>query len=53
VEANLQDAVRLQASFRLLLRYGSWASGHEMDVRHGYFCYSDPATFPPGACQKQ
>lgn len=53
VEANLQDAVRLQAPFRLLLRYGSWASGHEMDVRQGYFCYSDPATFPPGACQKQ
>ena len=53
VEANLRDAVRHQAPYCLLLRYGSVTSGHEMDVRQGYFCYSDPATFAPGACQKQ
>ena len=52
IEANLLEAVRLQAPFCLLLRYGSSASGQEMEVRQGYFCYSDPATFPDAACQK-
>lgn len=47
IEANLEDAVRLQAPFCLLLRYGSFASGHEMEVRQGYFCYSEPATLSP------
>jgi hypothetical protein len=52
IEANLSEAVRLQAPFCLLLRYGDFASGQEMEARQGYFCYSDSATFPDAACQK-
>jgi len=39
MEVCLQNACRLQVPFCLLLRHGSTASGHEMDVRQGYFCY--------------
>ena len=53
VEANLQAAVRLHAPFCLLLRYGNVAGGQEMDVRRGYFCYSDRATLSPEECHNQ
>jgi hypothetical protein len=52
IEANLTEAVRLQAPFCLILRCRPFASGQEMEARQGYFCYSDPATFPDSACQK-
>ena len=41
VEFTLQDACRLQVPFCLLLRHGDTASGHEMDMRQGYFCYGE------------
>ncbi len=53
IEANLIEAVKLQAPFCLLLRYGASASGHEMAVRRGYFCYSDSVTLLPEPCQKK
>jgi hypothetical protein len=37
VEVKLRDAVRHQAPFCLLLRYGSYVSPPEMDARQGYF----------------
>lgn len=53
IEANLTEAVKLQSPFCLLLRYGDSASGHEMEVRQGYFCYSDSATFSSETCQRR
>ncbi|MBV9863958.1 MAG: hypothetical protein JO316_01260 [Abitibacteriaceae bacterium] len=38
-QENLASATELQVPFCLLLRHSSTASGHEMDVRQGYFCY--------------
>lgn len=39
VEANLREASRQGIPFCFLLRHGSIASGHEMAVRKGFFCY--------------
>lgn len=38
-QENLASASQLQVPFCLLLRHGNTASGHEMDVRQGYFSY--------------
>ena len=42
VEANLREAARQGIPFCFLLRHGSIASGHEMEVRKGFFCYGGP-----------